>query len=75
MIQVGLDPYDAMGGQIGIQDGFYPPCRGAGSGRSLRRVRLISDNDMMVQAFEITGEFYKIAVPTTWCGAPGGQGG
>ena len=77
MIQVGLDPYDAMGGQIGIQDGFYPPVSWGWKWFDPETGAFDLDNDMMVQAFEIMGEFYKIAGPDNMQGMRQvqGQGG
>lgn len=77
MIQVGLDPYDAMGGQIGIQDGFYPPVSWGWKWFDPESGAFDLDNDMMIQAFELMGEFVKIAGPDNMAGMRQveGQGG
>lgn len=66
--QIGLDPYDAMGGTIGIQDGFYPPVSWNWKWFDAETGTFDLDNDMMVQAFEIMGEFYKLAGPDNMAG-------
>jgi ABC-type glycerol-3-phosphate transport system substrate-binding protein len=77
MLQVGLDPYDAMGGQIGIQDGFYPPVSWGWQWFDADAGTFDLDNEMMVQAFETMGEFIKIAGPDNMAGMRQveGQGG
>ncbi|MCC6165700.1 MAG: twin-arginine translocation signal domain-containing protein [Caldilineaceae bacterium] len=77
MLQVGLDPYDAMGGQIGIQDGFYPPPSWGWTWFDAEAGTFDLDNEMMVQAFEVMGEFIKLAGPDNMAGMRQveGQGG
>jgi maltose-binding protein MalE len=66
--QIGLDPYDAMGGQIGIQDGFYPPVSWGWKWFDADTGKFDVDNEMMVEAFETMGEFYKLAGPDNLAG-------
>ena len=77
MIQVGLDPYDAMGGQLAIQDGFYPAVSWGWTWFDPDTGEFDLDNDNMIQAFDIMGEFYKIAGPDNMAGMRQveGQGG
>lgn len=77
MLQVGLDPYDAMGGQIGIQDGFYPPVSWNWTWFDPETGQFDLNNDQMIEAFEIMGEFIKIAGPDNMAGMRQveGQGG
>jgi len=63
LLQVGLDPYDAMGGQLAIQDGFYPPVSWGWKWFDADTGKFDLDNKMMVEAFEIMGEFYRIVGP------------
>jgi multiple sugar transport system substrate-binding protein len=66
--QIGLDPYDAMGGQIGIQDGFYPPVSWGWKWFDVDTGKFDLDNEMMAEAFEVMGEFYKLAGPDNLAG-------
>jgi hypothetical protein len=77
LIQIGLDPYDAMGGQIAIQDGFYPPVSWGWKWFDAENGTFDLDNDMMVESLEVMGEFYKIAGPDNLAGMRQieGQGG
>ncbi|MBN1810573.1 MAG: twin-arginine translocation signal domain-containing protein [Anaerolineae bacterium] len=77
LIQIGLDPYDAMGGQIGIQDGFYPPVSWGWKWFDAETGAFDLDNDMMVESLDVMGEFYKIAGPDNMAGMRQieGQGG
>ncbi len=77
LIQIGFDPYDAMGGQIAIQDGFYPPVSWGWKWFDGEAGTFNLDNDMMVESLEVMGEFYKIAGPDNLAGMRQieGQGG
>jgi len=77
MLQVGLDPYDAMGGQIGIQDGFYPPVSWGWDWFNGDTGEFDLDNDMLIESLDVMGEFYKIAGPDNMAGMRQveGQGG
>jgi maltose-binding protein MalE len=66
--QIGLDPYDAMGGQIGIQDGFYPPVSWGWQWFNADTGEFNLDNEMMAEAFDVMGEFYKLAGPDNMAG-------
>ncbi|MEM7131884.1 MAG: substrate-binding domain-containing protein [Chloroflexota bacterium] len=68
MTQIGLDPYDAMGGNIKIQDGFFPAVSWGWTWFDPETGAFDLDNDNMVQAFELMGEFYKIAGPDNMAG-------
>jgi maltose-binding protein MalE len=75
--QIGLDPYDAMGGQIGIQDGFYPPVSWGWKWFDADNGTFDLDNEMMTDAFETMGEFIKLVGPDNMAGMRQveGQGG
>jgi maltose-binding protein MalE len=75
--QIGLDPYDAMGGQIGIQDGFYPPVSWNWKWFDAATGKFDLANTMMTESFDIMGEFIRIAGPDKMAGMRSveGQGG
>jgi len=77
MLQIGLDPYDAMGGQIGIQDGFYPPVSWGWKWFDADTGKFDLDNEKMIESLDVMGEFYKIAGPDNMASmrATEGQGG
>jgi multiple sugar transport system substrate-binding protein len=77
MMQVGLDPYDAMGGQLAIQDGFYPSVSWGWTWFNPETGEFALDNEQMVESFEVMGEFIKIAGPDNMAGMRQveGQGG
>jgi multiple sugar transport system substrate-binding protein len=66
--QFGLDPFDAMGGQIGIQDGFYPPVSWGWKWFDADTGKFDLDNDKMAESFDVMGEFYKIVGPDKMAG-------
>jgi len=66
--QIGLDPYDAMGGQIGIQDGFFPPVSWGWKWFDVDTGKFDLNNDKMAEAFDIMGQFYKIVGPDKMAG-------
>jgi multiple sugar transport system substrate-binding protein len=77
LIQIGMDPYDAMGGQLAIQDGFYPPVSWGWKWFDPETGEFDLDNEMMVQSFDVMGEFYKMVGPDNMAGMRQveGQGG
>jgi multiple sugar transport system substrate-binding protein len=77
LIQIGFDPYDAMGGQLAIQDGFYPAVSWGWEWFDPETGEFDLDNEMMAQAFDVMGEFYKFAGPDNMAGMRQveGQGG
>jgi hypothetical protein len=77
LIQIGLDPYDAMGGQIAIQDGFYPPVSWGWKWFDVATGKFDLANAMMAEAFDVMGEFYRIIGPDNMAGLRSveGQGG
>jgi multiple sugar transport system substrate-binding protein len=68
LIQIGLDPYDAMGGQIAIQDGFFASVSWGWPWYDPDTVQFDLDNEKMIEAFEVMGEFWKIAGPDNIAG-------
>jgi multiple sugar transport system substrate-binding protein len=77
MMQVGLDPYDAMGGQLAIQDGFFPSVSWGWTWFDPETGNFALDNEQMIESFEVMGEFIKIAGPDNMAGMRQveGQGG
>ena len=68
ILQIGLDPYDAMGGNLAIQDGFYPAVSWGFSWFNPETGEFNLDNDEMTQAFETMGSFYKQIGPDNMAG-------
>lgn len=66
--QIGFDPYDAMGGQLAIQDGFYPAVSWNWKWFDADSGKFDLDNDKMAQAFEVMGEFYRFVGPDKMAG-------
>lgn len=77
MLQIGLDPYDAMGGQLAIQDGFFATVSWGWQWFDPESGEFDLDNEMMAQSFEVMGEFVKIVGPDNMAGMRQveGQGG
>ncbi len=77
MLQIGLDPYDAMGGQLAIQDGFFATVSWGWQWFDPETGQFDLDNEMMAQSFEVMGEFVKIVGPDNMAGMRQveGQGG
>jgi multiple sugar transport system substrate-binding protein len=68
LLQFGLDPFDAMGGQIGIQDGFYPPVSWGWKWFDPDTGKFDLDNDKMAESFDVMGSFYKLVGPDKMAG-------
>jgi multiple sugar transport system substrate-binding protein len=66
--QFGLDPYDAMGGQIGIPDGFYPSVSWNWKWFDADTGKFDLDNDKMAESFDVMGQFYKLVGPDKMAG-------
>lgn len=62
-IQIGLDPYDAMGGNIKVPDGFFSPLSFGWDWFNEDTGAFDLANDKMAQSFELLGEFYKVVGP------------
>lgn len=60
LLQIGLDPYDAMGGNLAIQDGFYPAVSWGFSWFDKTTGEFNLDNEDLAQAFDVMGAFYDI---------------
>jgi len=63
LIRVGLDPYDAMGGSIDFANGFFASMSWGFDWFDEDAGSFNLANDMMAEAFEVMGEFYRIAGP------------
>jgi len=68
LIKIGLDPYDAMGGNLAIQDGFYPAVSWGFEWFNADAGTFDLDNEMMVAAFETMGAYYKQIGPDNMAG-------
>jgi len=77
MKQVGLDPYDAMGGQLAIQDGFYAPVSWGWKWFDVATSKFDVANAKMAESLDVMGEFYRIAGPDNMAAMRNveGQGG
>ncbi len=74
---IGFDPYDAMGGQCGIQDGFYPAVSWNFKWFDPDTGKFDLANEKMIEAFNTYAEFYKFVGPDKVVGMRSveGQGG
>lgn len=61
LLQIGLDPYDAIGGGFG--DGFLAARSWGFKWFDPDSGKFDLNNEKMAEAFEVMGEFYKIAGP------------
>jgi ABC-type glycerol-3-phosphate transport system substrate-binding protein len=66
--QVGLDPYDAMGGSLQFDNGFYAALSWGWDWFDEEAGTFDLDNDMMAESFDVEGEFYRIAGPDNMAG-------
>ncbi|RME76493.1 MAG: extracellular solute-binding protein [Chloroflexi bacterium] len=66
LLQIGLDPYDAEGGAVG--DGFYATRSWGFEWFNEETGEFNLDNEMMAEAFDVMGEFYRIAGPDNIAG-------
>ena len=66
--QIGLDPYDAMGGAFNIQDGFFPSVSWDFEWFNADTGEFNFDNEMMIEAFDVMGAFYKFIGPDNMAG-------
>ena len=66
--KIGLDPYDAMGGNLAIQDGFYPAVSWGFSWFDPESGEFNLDNEEMADAFETMGAYYKQIGPDNLAG-------
>lgn len=66
--QIGLDPYDAMGGAFNIQDGFFPSVSWDFDWFNEDTGEFNFDNEKMIDAFEVMGSFYKFIGPDNMAG-------
>ena len=66
LLQIGLDPYDAEGGGIG--DGFLAARSWGFDWFNEETGEFNLDNPKMAEAFEVMGEFYRIAGPDNMAG-------
>jgi len=63
LVQVGLDPYDAMGGSVHFANGFFAPMSWGWDWFDVESGTFDLNNEKMAEAFDVMGEFYKIAGP------------
>jgi maltose-binding protein MalE len=68
LLQIGLDPYDAMGGGLWISDGFYVPLAWGWDWFDDETGEFHLDNEQMIDALETMGEFVKMIGPDNLTG-------
>jgi len=68
MLQIGLDPYDAMGGSFACVDGFFPAVSWNWQWFDESTGQFDLNNDNMIKALDVMGEFYKIVGPDNMVG-------
>jgi multiple sugar transport system substrate-binding protein len=77
LVRIGLDPYDAMGGSLQFDNGFFASLSWGFDWFDEDAGTFNLANDMMAESFEVMGEFYRIAGPDNMAGMRQveGQGG
>lgn len=77
LIRIGLDPYDAMGGSLQFDNGFFATLSWGWDWFDEDAGTFDLANDMLAESFEMMGEFYRIAGPDNMAGMRQveGQGG
>jgi ABC-type glycerol-3-phosphate transport system substrate-binding protein len=68
LLQIGLDPYDAMSGGTWISDGFYQPMAWGFEWFNEDTGEFNLDNGMLAEAFETEAEFYRYVGPDNMAG-------
>lgn len=68
LLQVGLDPYDAMGGSLQFDNGFFASLSWGWDWFDEEAGTFDLDNQMMAESFDVMGEFYRIAGPDNMAG-------
>jgi multiple sugar transport system substrate-binding protein len=68
LVRIGLDPYDAMGGSLQFDNGFYASLSWGWNWFDEEKGTFDLNNEKMAEAFEVMGEFYKIAGPDNMAG-------
>lgn len=66
--QIGLDPYDAMGGSIHTANGFMPVASWNWTWFDEATGKFDLDNEKMAEAFDVLGEFIRIVGPDKMAG-------
>ncbi|MDI7277210.1 MAG: extracellular solute-binding protein, partial [Anaerolineae bacterium] len=68
LLQIGLDPYDAMGGSLQFDNGFFASLSWGWDWFDEEKGTFDLNNEKMAESFEVMGEFYKIAGPDNMAG-------
>ncbi|NLE46615.1 MAG: extracellular solute-binding protein [Chloroflexi bacterium] len=68
LLRIGLDPYDAMGGSLAYDNGFFPPISWGWDWFNAEAETFDLNNEKMAEAFDVMGEFYRIAGPDNMAG-------
>ncbi len=63
LLQIGLDPYDAVAGEINYVSGCFVSISWGWDWFNEETGEFDLDNDKMAEAMEIMGEFYRVAGP------------
>jgi multiple sugar transport system substrate-binding protein len=68
LLQIGLDPYDAMGGSLQFDNGFYASLSWGWDWFNEETGAFDLNNEKMAEAFDVMGEFYRMAGPDNMAG-------
>jgi len=68
LVQVGLDPYDAMGGRNSFANGFFSAASWGWDWFDEEAGTFDLNNEKMAEAFEVMGEFYRFVGPDNMAG-------
>ena len=68
LVRIGLDPYDAMGGSLQFDNGFFAALSWGWDWFDEEKGTFDLANDKMAESLEVMGEFYKIAGPDNMAG-------
>ena len=68
LLQIGLDPYDAMGGSLQFDNGWFAPHSWGVDWFNENDGTFNLDNDELAQSFEVMGEFIKEVGPDNLVG-------
>ena len=66
--QIGFDPYDAMGGSLQFDNGFYAALSWGWDWFNEEAGTFDLNNDKMAESMDVMGEFYRIAGPDNMAG-------
>lgn len=68
LLQIGLDPYDAMGGSLQFDNGFFAALSWGWDWFDEEKGTFNLNNEKLAESFEVMGEFYRMAGPDNMAG-------